>query len=94
MRMPRGIAAPTGRPLVFERTISFTPFAADGSTRYRDTCMPDPPAFGNPFAQDGKSPQLQAEPKPAETAEPGRRKIASSSCRRIRSKQRALETGA
>lgn len=68
--MPRGPATPTGRPLVFERTISFTPFATDGPPLYRDDCLPDPPAFSNPFAWDGKSPQVRAEHKPAEKLDP------------------------
>jgi hypothetical protein len=68
--MPHGPATPTGRPLVFERTISFTPFAADGPPLYRDDCLPDPPAFSNPFVWDGRSPQVRAEPKPAEQPDP------------------------
>lgn len=55
---------PTGQPLVFERTIAFTPFATDDPPLYRDDCLPDPPAFRNPFAWDGKSPQMRAAPPP------------------------------
>jgi len=54
-KMPRWPATPTGKALVFERTISFTPFASDGPPLYKDDCLPDPPAFTNPFAWDGKS---------------------------------------
>jgi hypothetical protein len=43
---------PTGQPLVFEKTISFQPFAADGPPIYKHDCQPDPPHFRNPFAHD------------------------------------------
>lgn len=65
-QLPRLPPTPTGRPLIFEKTISFTPFASDGPPTYKDDCLPDPPAFRNPFAWDGRSPQVQAEPRPAE----------------------------
>lgn len=64
--LPRLPPTPTGRPLIFEKTISFTPFASDGPPTYKDDCLPDPPAFRNPFAWDGRSPQVQAESRPAE----------------------------
>lgn len=48
---------PTGKPLIFERTISFTPFAANDVPIYRNDCLPDPPLSGNPFVWDGKSPR-------------------------------------
>jgi len=57
---------PTGKPLIFERTISFTPFAINDAPVYRDDCLPDTPAFINPFAWDGKSPQEIKRNKPAE----------------------------
>lgn len=60
--MPPLPPTPTGKPLIFEKTISFMPFATDGPPSYKDDCLPDPPAFRNPFAWDGKSPQVQAEP--------------------------------
>jgi len=57
---------PTGHPLVFEKTIAFTPFATDDTPSYRDDCRPDPPPFRNPFAWDGRSPQVRTdEPPPA-----------------------------
>jgi hypothetical protein len=68
--MPPLPPTPTGRPLVFERTISFSPFASDGPPIYRDDCLPDPPAFRNPFAWDGKAPQVRAEPTPREELDP------------------------
>lgn len=55
-------ATPTGKPLIFEKTIAFTPFASDGPPSYRDDCLPDPPAFKNPFVWDGKSPQTRDDP--------------------------------
>lgn len=53
---------PTGEPLVFERTISFTPWATDGPPSYRDDCLPEPPAFRNPFAWDGRNTPARAAP--------------------------------
>jgi len=41
---------PTCKPLVFESTISFTPFASDWPPIYDDDCLPDPPVFTNPYA--------------------------------------------
>ncbi len=61
---------PTGKPLIFEKTISFTPFTSDGPPSYKDDCLPDPPAFRNPFSWDGKSPQLRAEPPKSEKLDP------------------------
>ena len=69
--MPPLPPTPTGQPLIFERTISFTPFASDWPPIYDDDCLPDPPAFTNPYAWDGKSPQVaRIEPKPVETLDP------------------------
>lgn len=69
--MPHLPPTPTGKPLVFERTISFTPFASDWPPIYDDDCLPDPPVFTNPFAWDGKSPQVaRIEPKPVEKLDP------------------------
>ena len=60
--MPPLPPTPTGEPLVFEKTISFQPFDSDVPPIYKDDCIPDPPAYRNPFAWDGKSPQVRAEP--------------------------------
>lgn len=68
--MPPSPPTPTGRPLIFEKTISFSPFESDGTPSYQDDCLPDPPAFRNPFAWDGKSPQVRVEPEPVETLDP------------------------
>ncbi len=64
--MPPLPPTPTGKSLIFEKTISFSPFANDDSPIYRDDCLPDPPAFINPFAWDGKLPQEIKKSKPAE----------------------------
>ena len=53
--MPRWPSTPTGKPLIFEKTISFSPSASDGPPLYKDDCQPDPPVFSNPFAWDGTS---------------------------------------
>ena len=68
--MPRWPPTPTGRPLIFEKTISFTPYASDGPPLYRDDCLPDPPVFSNPFAWDGKSARAQIQAKPIEKPDP------------------------
>ena len=44
---------PTGQPLVFEKTISFSPFTSDIPPIYKDDCLPDPPSFRNRFAWGG-----------------------------------------
>lgn len=69
-KMPPLPATPNGEPLIFERTISFSPFASDGPPTYKDDCLPDVPGFRNPFAWDGKSAQLRAEQKQSEKMEP------------------------
>jgi len=68
--MPPPPPTPTGKPLIFEKTISFSPFATDDTPIYRDDCLPDPPAFTNPFAWDGKSPQVMKQNKPPEKLSP------------------------
>ncbi len=68
--MPQWPPTPTGRPLIFEKTISFSPFASDGPPLYKDDCLPDPPVFSNPFAWDGKSARMQARAEPVETPDP------------------------
>lgn len=68
--MPPSPPTPTGRPLAFEKTISFSPFASDSTPTYKDDCLPDPPAFRNPFAWDGTSPQVRVESKQVEKLDP------------------------
>lgn len=69
-QMPRWPATPTGRPLVFERTISFSPFATDDPPLYRYDCLPDPPIYRNPFAWDGRSDHAPPAAAPAEPPDP------------------------
>lgn len=61
---------PAGKPLIFERTISFQPFDSGWPPIYKNDCLPDPPAFRNPFAWDGTSPQVGAAPTRIEKADP------------------------
>jgi hypothetical protein len=68
--MPQWPPTPTGRPLIFEKTISFSPFASDGPPLYKDDCLPDPPVFSNPFAWDGKSARVQVQAEPPEKPAP------------------------
>ncbi len=68
--MPTLPPTPTGKPLIFEKTISFTPFASEGPPSYKDDCLPDQPVFRNPFAWDGKSPQVRPEPPKTEKLDP------------------------
>ena len=69
--MPPLPPTPTGQPLIFERTISFTPFGSDWPPIYDDDCLPDPPVFINPYAWDGKSPQVaHVEPEPNQKLDP------------------------
>jgi hypothetical protein len=68
--MPPLPPTPTGKPLIFEKTIAFTPYASDGPPSYQDDCLPDPPEFRNPFAWNGQSPQVRAAPQPTEKLDP------------------------
>lgn len=68
--MPPPPPTPTGMPLIFDKTISFTPYAHDDSPIYQNDCLPDPPASSNPFAWDGKSPQEIKKNKSAERLSP------------------------
>jgi hypothetical protein len=53
--MPALPPTPTGKPLVFEKTIVFSPFASDDTPLYRHDCDPEVPAFRNPFVWNGQS---------------------------------------
>lgn len=55
---------PTGKPLVFEKTIVFSPFASDDTPLYRHDCDPDVPAFRNPFVWDGQSDRVRDDEPP------------------------------
>lgn len=62
--MPALPPTPTGKPLIFEKTIAFSPFAHEDPPVYRYDCDPDPVAFRNPFVWDGQSPQVRQEQAP------------------------------
>lgn len=68
--MPPLPPTPTGKPLIFEKTISFQPFAQDDAPIYKYDCEPDPPAFSNPFVFDGRSPAVPIVQPPAEELDP------------------------
>lgn len=68
--MPPLPPTPTGRPLIFEQTISFQPFDAGGPPIYKNDCLPDPPAFRNPFAWDGRFAPARADPAPQAALDP------------------------
>jgi TonB family protein len=69
-RMPPLPPTPTGKPLIFERTIHFSPDAHDDPPTYDHDCLPQAKAFRNPFVWDGKSPQRRPEPEPEEPPDP------------------------
>ena len=50
--------------------ISFSPFVSDGPHSYRDDCLPDPPAFRNPFTWDGRSAQTRDDPPQPQKLDP------------------------
>jgi hypothetical protein len=52
-RMPPLPPTPTGKPLVFEKTISFQPHDRGWPPIYQYDCLPDPPGFHNPFVWNG-----------------------------------------
>ena len=47
---------PTGKPLIFEQTISFLPYETGWPPSYKLDCLPEPLPFNNPFAWNGSSP--------------------------------------
>jgi len=70
---------PTGKPLVFEKTIAFVPFETGWPPIYKYDCLPDPPSFHNPFAWNGASPQ-RASQDHRENASPSRSTTAQAEC--------------
>lgn len=68
--MPPLPPTPTGLPLIFEQTIAFQPFDTGGPPIYKNDCLPDPPAFRNPFAWDGASTPTRAAPTPQAAPDP------------------------
>lgn len=68
--MPPLPPTPTGKPLVFEKTIAFLPFETGWPPIYKNDCLPDPPSFRNPFARNGAAPADSAHaPSPDSAAE-------------------------
>ncbi|OZA14329.1 MAG: hypothetical protein B7X94_01140 [Hydrogenophilales bacterium 17-62-8] len=53
---------PTGKPLMFEQTISFQPYETGWPPSYKLDCLPEPLPFNNPFAWNGSSPPSVAAP--------------------------------
>jgi TonB family protein len=62
-------STPTGKPLVFDKTISFEPFETGWPPIYKYDCLPDPVSFHNAFAWDGFSTRRPAQEQP-ENARP------------------------
>lgn len=69
-QMPPLPPTPTGKPLIFEKTIVFDAFTADAPPLYKNDCEPDPVAHGNRFVWDGRSPQVVADQAVAEKLDP------------------------
>ena len=61
---------PTGKPLVFDKTIAFMPYETGWPPVYKNDCLPDPPSFHNRFAQNGASTR-SASGEPADSAAAG-----------------------
>jgi hypothetical protein len=72
--MPLLPPTPTGKPLIFEQTISFLPYETGWPPSYKLDCLPEPEAFKNPFAWKGGSPLKAVEyrhrPPPPEGCPP------------------------
>ena len=64
--MPPLPPTPNGKPLIFEKTISFQPFAQDDAPIYKNDCEPDRPGFSNPFVFDGSLPAVPKVQAPTE----------------------------
>jgi len=54
--MPPLPPTPTGKPLIFEKTIAFQSFETGWPPIYKNDCLPDPPTYRNRFAWNGASP--------------------------------------
>jgi len=69
--LPQWPPTPTGKPLIFERTITFSPHAQDNPPLYRHDCDPRPPAFRNPYAWSGQgAASVDVATAPAEADDP------------------------
>lgn len=77
--LPPTPPTPTGKPLVFEKTISFLPYETGWPPSYKNDCLPDPPGFSNPFAWDGSSPRPAIRAQPVSETAPDH-EPASSDC--------------
>jgi len=77
--MPPLPPTPTGKQLVFEKTIAFLPFETGWPPIYKNDCLPDPPSFQNPFAWNGSSPQRAQHADP-ENAASSRSAAAQTEC--------------
>ncbi|MDP3626308.1 MAG: energy transducer TonB [Hydrogenophaga sp.] len=69
-QMPPLPPTPNGKPLIFEKTITFDAWTADAPPLYKNDCEPDPVQHGNRFVWDGRSPQVVAEQAVAEKLDP------------------------
>lgn len=63
-RMPPLPPTPNGKPLVFQRTVSFQPYETDSPPLYKNDCQPDVASFSNPFAWNGQAPQARGHRPP------------------------------
>lgn len=70
---------PTGKPLVFEKTIAFMPFETGWPPIYKYDCLPEPPSFQNSFAWNGSSPQRTSQDH-QENASPSRSAAPQAEC--------------
>ncbi len=77
--MPPLPPTPTGKPLVFEKTIAFLPFETGWPPIYKYDCLPDPRSFQNPFAWNGSSPQRTSQAR-QENASPARSDAPQTEC--------------
>lgn len=77
--MPPLPPTPTGKPLVFEKTIAFLPFESGWPPIYKYDCLPDPTAFKNPFAWNASGPQSVPQAG-AEDATPSRSAAVQTEC--------------
>lgn len=82
---------PTGKPLVFEQTISFLPYETGWPPSYKLDCLPEPEAFKNPFAWDGSSPQQVPRTSQAHRPPPAEDCIIDSTADSIEEEERELK---
>lgn len=90
--MPQWPPTPTGKPLIFEKTISFSPFASDGPRSTRMTACRT--HWYSAIRSHGMASRraCRAGPSRSRSRTLRRWRIASSNCRRIRSRQKAHAT--